>query len=128
MFAGVYDLFNGGKIVLQLNQNHIRAADSGNTAGDFILGHRHIRAGIDSNHVFGIVAGNINQRIAGGDLFGNQQRHGIEAHAFQMTAGKMAEGVIADLADIVDVCPRFQRGGGLVRPFTPGAGHTSAGH
>ena len=107
LFAGVYDLFNSRKIVLQLNQNHIRAADSGNAAGDFIIGHRHIRAGIDGNHVFGIVTGDINQRIAGGDLFGDQQRHSIEAHAFQMTAGKMAEGVIANLADIVDICSRF---------------------
>ncbi|VGO80063.1 hypothetical protein SB00175_00393 [Klebsiella oxytoca] len=107
LFAGVNDLLNGGKIVLQLNQHHIRAADSGNAAGDFIIGHRHIRAGVDGNHVFGIIAGHINQRVAGGDVFGDQQRHGIEAHAFQMTAGKMAEGIIANLADIVDIRPRF---------------------
>lgn len=106
-FSGVNDPFNRGKIVLQLNQNHIRAADSGDAAGDFIIAHRHIRAGIDGDHVFSIVAGHINQRIAGGDIFGDQQRHGVKPHAFQMAAGKMAEGIIANLADIVDIRSRF---------------------
>ncbi len=125
--GGVDHPLNGAEIIFQLHQQNIRCGHRRLAAGHFGSGHRQIGARIDRNHILGIISRHVDQRVTRRFFFTGKQRDGIEATVFQMTAGKVAEIILTDLADIVHPRTRPQGRHRLISPFTARSHHTVVG-
>ena len=128
VFRDADQFFNRRQIVFKLGQQDIGGSNRRAALFHFFIGDRQVCARIDRNHVFGISAGDINQRVAGRAFAGGKQRDGVETGAVEVAAGEHAEIIAAHFADVMHPRTGAQRGDRLVCALAARAHHAVTGN